>query len=152
MYPLLVYIRLSIRRFQTVQHNISFMCTLMNYVNQKEPHCVSRERKQVHDYVQYTHSLKCLHMLHSTGATGDQYEQWADDMVDIHVPSHQHQYGPMRTETKAMEVWGAEVEKIQAESLHHLLIGGDQLTVERIRASTETQPTLQPMLQDVLFM
>lgn len=61
-------------------------------------------------------------------------ENKTDDMVDI--LSHLHQYVPMAAETKKMKVPGTDVvEEIQAENLHYLVIGGDQLTVERIRGA-----------------
>ena len=58
-------------------------------------------------------------------------ENKTDEMVDI--LSHLHQYVPMRIETKVINVPDTEVsEELQSENLHHLLIGGDQLTAERI--------------------
>ena len=61
-------------------------------------------------------------------------ENKTDEMVDIR--SHLHQYVPMRIETKVINVPDTEVsEELQSENLHHLIIGGDQLTAERIRGA-----------------
>ena len=57
-----------------------------------------------------------------------------DDMVGI--LSHLHQYVPMITSTKNVNVPGTGIsEEVASETLHHLLIGGDQLTAERVRGA-----------------
>lgn len=61
-------------------------------------------------------------------------ENKTDDMVDI--LSHLHQYVPMIASTKIVNVSGTGVsEEVPSERLHHLLIGGDQLTAERVRGA-----------------
>lgn len=61
-------------------------------------------------------------------------ENKTDEMVDI--LSYLHQYVPMQSETKVANVPEIEVrEEIQFENIHHILIGGDQLTSERIRGA-----------------
>ena len=61
-------------------------------------------------------------------------ENKTDDMVDI--LSHLHQYVPLRSETKVVHVPGTDDrEALQMDSIHHILLGGDQLTAERIRGA-----------------
>jgi L1 cell adhesion molecule like protein len=61
-------------------------------------------------------------------------ENRTDDMVEI--LSYLHQYVPMQSEMTVVNVPEIEErEEIQFESLHHILIGGDQLTSERIRGA-----------------
>ena len=60
-------------------------------------------------------------------------ENKIDEMVDILTDL---QYIPMTTYTKTVDVPGTgDTELIKLDSLHHLLIGGDQLTAERIRGA-----------------
>lgn len=55
-------------------------------------------------------------------------------MVDI--LTHMHQYVPLHAVTKTVEVPGTgHSERIKLETLHHILIGGDQLTAERIKGA-----------------
>ena len=57
-----------------------------------------------------------------------------DEMVDI--LAYLHQYVPMKTSNQVISVPGTEEsEVIESEDLHRLLIGGDQLTVERIKGA-----------------
>ena len=62
-------------------------------------------------------------------------ENKTDDMVDILC--HLHQYVPMQKESERVTVPGGdgEEEEVVSESLHHILIGGDQLTAERVRGA-----------------
>lgn len=63
-------------------------------------------------------------------------ENKMEDMVDI--LTHMHQYVPFHADTKTLEVLGAEgLEEVQlqVERLHHLLIGGDQVTAERVKGA-----------------
>lgn len=61
-------------------------------------------------------------------------ENKTDEMVDI--LSHLHQYVPMVTSTNVINVpQSREAEVVTSEQLHHLLIGGDQLTSERVRGA-----------------
>ena len=63
-------------------------------------------------------------------------ENKMEDMVDI--LTHMHQYVPFHAETKTLEVQGAEGSEqvqIQIERLHRILIGGDQLTAERVKGA-----------------
>lgn len=56
----------------------------------------------------------------------------ADEMV--HIIDHLHQYIPTKTKTQAIYVPATgDTEVIKLQSLHHLLLGGDQLTVERVK-------------------
>lgn len=58
-------------------------------------------------------------------------ENRMDEMVDI--LTHLHQYVPM---TNVISVRGTgDTEVVQTEILHRLLIGGDQLAVERIKGA-----------------
>ena len=61
-------------------------------------------------------------------------ENKVDEMVDI--LTHLHQYVPTKTDVKTINVPGTgDTEVVQSQSLHHLLIGGDQLTTERIKGA-----------------
>ena len=61
-------------------------------------------------------------------------ENKTDEMVQI--LSQLHQYVPMKRETMAMRVpCTGDMEEVCSESLHHLLVGGDQLTAERVRGA-----------------
>ena len=61
-------------------------------------------------------------------------ENKTDEMVD--VLSFLHQYVPMQSEIGMVQVPEMEhSEEIRIERLHHTLIGGDQLTSERIRGA-----------------
>ena len=61
-------------------------------------------------------------------------ENKMDDMVDI--LTHMHQYVPSHAATKTVQVPGTEYpENVQLERLHHILIGGDQLTAERVKGA-----------------
>lgn len=59
-------------------------------------------------------------------------ENKMDDMVDI--LTHMHQYVALHAVEKMVEVSGTDHSKhIKLETLHHILIGGDQLTAERVK-------------------
>ena len=61
-------------------------------------------------------------------------ENKTDQMVDI--LSHLHQYIPLKSATKIVQVPGTnDREVIKMENIHHVLLGGDQLTAERIRGA-----------------
>ena len=61
-------------------------------------------------------------------------ENKMDDMVDI--LTHMHQYVPLHAVEKTVEVSGTDYsEHIKLETLHHILIGGDQLTAERVKGA-----------------
>ena len=65
-------------------------------------------------------------------------ENKMDEMVDI--LAYLHQYVPMKTSNQVISVPGTEEsEVIESEDLHHILIGGDQLTVERIKGAQSLQ-------------
>ena len=61
-------------------------------------------------------------------------ENKTDDMVDI--LTHLHQYVPMVSSLNEVHVPNSGAcEHIPSEALHHLLIGDDQLTAERVRGA-----------------
>ena len=61
-------------------------------------------------------------------------ENKTDEMVQI--LSQLHQYVPMKREKMAMHVpCTGDIEEVYSESLHHLLVSGDQLTAERVRGA-----------------
>ena len=61
-------------------------------------------------------------------------ENKMDEMVDI--LTHLHQYVPQKELTRSVEVPGqGHPETIKSEALHYLLIGGDQLTSERVKGA-----------------
>ena len=61
-------------------------------------------------------------------------ENKTDEMVSI--LSQMHQYVPKQSERKTIHIpCTGDTEVVVSENLHHLLIGGDQLTSERIRGA-----------------
>ena len=64
-------------------------------------------------------------------------EKKLNDMVDILLELHK--YVPMTRTTEAFDIAGPggcmEVEEIDICHFHHILLGGDQLTVARVRGS-----------------
>ena len=61
-------------------------------------------------------------------------ENKMDDMVDI--LTHMHRYVPLHAVSKTVEVPGTEgSDRVQVERLHQILIGGDQLTAERVKGA-----------------
>lgn len=54
----------------------------------------------------------------------------------VSILSQLHQYVPTRSERQTITVPSTgDIEEVQADSLHRLLVGGDQLTSERIRGA-----------------
>lgn len=61
-------------------------------------------------------------------------ENKTDEMV--HIIGNLHQYVPTKTKTQTIHVPATgDTEIIKLQSLHHLLLGGDQLTVERVKGA-----------------
>ena len=54
----------------------------------------------------------------------------------VHILKHLHQYIPTVRKVKIVEIPGTEQQaKVQDDRFHQLLLGGDQLTVARVRGA-----------------